>query len=342
MAGDAAAGRTAMLSQDTPPMPADTPMPPTLIDLKPDLGSMRDAVLGGLAAEPKWLPAWLFYDGEGSRLFESICEQPEYYPTRTELAILKAHGPDIAATLGEGCTLVELGSGSHRKASVMLRLLRQPDGYIAIDVSAVQLRQAITALARAFPRVPMTGICADFGEDAELPLEQNAGDGPMVGFFPGSTVGNMAPDEARDFLAAWARRLRGGGMLIGVDLVKDPAILDAAYNDAAGVTATFNRNMLVHIGRRLDSTLDPGQFRHRAFFNRGASRVEMHLVAERPLSAHVEGQRFDFAAGESIHTESSYKYSVEGFQALAASAGFRPQRVWTDPRGWFSVHYLAA
>jgi dimethylhistidine N-methyltransferase len=323
-------------------MPADTPHPPTLIDLKPDLGSIRDAVLGGLSADPKWLPAWLFYDGKGSRLFEAICEQPEYYPTRTELAILKANGPDIAATLGEGCTLVELGSGSPRKATVMLRLLRQPDGYIAIDVSAVQLRQAVTALAREFPRVPMTGICADFGEDAELPLEQNAGDGPMVGFFPGSTVGNMAPDEARDFLAAWSRRLRGGGMLIGVDLVKDPAILDAAYNDAAGVTAAFNRNVLVHIGRRLASTLDPDDFRHRAFFNPDASRVEMHLVTDQALSAQVEGRRFDFAAGESIHTESSYKYSVEGFQALAASAGFRPQRVWTDPREWFSVHYLAA
>lgn len=323
-------------------MPADTPLPPTLIDLKPDLGSIRDAVLAGLSAQPKWLPAWLFYDGEGSRLFEAICEQPEYYPTRTELAILHEHGADIATTLGEGCTLVELGSGSHRKASVMLRLLRHPDGYIAIDVSAVQLRQAITALARAFPLLPMTGICADFGEDADLPLEQNAGDGPMVGFFPGSTVGNMAPDQARDFLAAWARRLRGGGMLIGVDLVKDPAILDAAYNDAAGVTAAFNRNMLVHIGKRLDSTLDPAAFRHRAFFNPEASRMEMHLVAERAIEGQVEGQRVDFAAGESIHTESSYKYSVEGFQALAADAGFRPQRVWTDPRGWFSVHYLAA
>ena len=323
-------------------MPADTPLPPTLIDLKPDLGSIRDAVLGGLSADPRWLPAWLFYDGEGSRLFEAICEQPEYYPTRTELAILRAHGADIAATLGEGCTLVELGSGSHRKASVMLRLLRRPDGYIAIDVSAQQLRQAITALAREFPRLPMTGICADFGEDAELPLEPNAGDGPMVGFFPGSTVGNMAPAEARDFLAAWARRLRGGGMLIGVDLVKDPAILDAAYNDAAGVTAAFNRNMLAHIGRRLASTLDPTGFSHRAFFNADASRVEMHLVADQAMTARVEGLPFAFAAGASIHTESSYKYTVAGFQALAASAGFVPQRVWTDPRGWFSVHYLAA
>jgi dimethylhistidine N-methyltransferase len=325
-------------------MPGDIPYPlPTLIDLKPDLASIRDVVLDGLGARPKTLPAWLFYDAEGSRLFESICEQPEYYPTRTELAILRDHGADIARTLGEGCTLVELGSGSDRKAKVMLKLLRRPDGYIAIDVSADQLRSAVHARAREFPKLSMTGICADFGERAEaLPLEENAGDGPMVGFFPGSTVGNMTPEDAEHFLAQWAQRLSGGGMLIGVDLVKDASILDAAYNDAAGVTARFNRNVLAHIARRLDTDLDPMRFRHHAFFNPTMSRVEMHLLADRALEVRVEEHLFAFEAGEPIHTENSYKYTVENFTALATRAGFEVRRTWTDARQWFSVHYLAA
>lgn len=324
-------------------MAADTPNPePTLIDLKPDLTSIRDAVLGGLAETPKWLPAWLFYDAEGSRLFEAICEQPEYYPTRTELSILREHGAEIAQTLGENCTLVELGSGSERKAKVLLKLMRRPDGYIAIDVSAEQLRQAITALGKQFPRLPLTGICADFGEDSELPLEENAGDGPLVGFFPGSTIGNMMPDDAERFLAAWAARLSGGGMLVGVDLVKDPALLNAAYNDAAGYTERFNLNMLHHIRARLDTDLDPRRFRHHACFNEAESRIEMHLVAQCAHRVRVEDRRFDFADGESIHSESSYKYTVERFQDLARRAGFVPMRVWTDPQHWFSIHYLRA
>lgn len=324
-----------------PDIALDMPQP-TLIDLKPDLASVEQAVLEGLAAQPKALPAWLFYDAEGSRLFEAICEQPEYYPTRTELAILREHGPDIAATLGEGCTLVELGSGSERKAKVMLRLLRAPDGYIGIDVSAAQLRSATTALARAFPGLAVAGICADFGDDGALPLAELAGDGPLVGFFPGSTIGNMDPQAATAFLAGWAERLAPGGMLVGVDLVKDKALLDAAYNDAAGVTAAFNRNMLVHVARRLDTDLDPDAFAHRAFFDEAASRVEMHLVARAAHEVRVGDHRFRFRAGETIHTESSHKFTVEGFQDLARQAGFEPSRVWTDPRRWFSVHYLAA
>lgn len=325
-------------------MPADMPQSaPTLIDLKPDLASVREAVLDGLGSTPKCLPPWLFYDAEGSRLFERICEQPEYYPTRTELSILRDHGADIARTLGEGCTLVELGSGSHRKAAVMLKLLRAPDGYIAIDVSAAQLRQAVSALAREFPRLPVTGICADFGEQADtLPLEENSGDGPMVGFFPGSTIGNMTPAEAESFLAHWARRLSGGGMLLGVDLVKDTRVLDRAYNDAAGVTARFNRNVLAHIARRLDTDLDPARFRHHAFFNPVMSRVEMHLLADSAHAIRIEGRVVAFDAGESIHTENSHKYTLEDFRALAQRAGFVPRRTWTDANGWFSVHYLAA
>jgi L-histidine Nalpha-methyltransferase len=315
---------------------------PQIIDLAPRLADMRQVVLDGLGTSPKCLPAWLFYDAEGSRLFEQICEQPEYYPTRTELAILKQHGRDIAAALGENCRIVELGSGSERKARALLRLLRDPDGYVAIDISGEQLRQAITALMCDFPHIPMTGIVADYGEDAALPLEDSPGDGPLVGFFPGSTIGNMTPANAEAFLAAWAGRLQGGGMLVGVDLVKDEAVLNAAYNDAAGVTAAFNRNMLAHINAALGADFKPDRYHHHAFFNAMASRIEMHLVSDGPQQVRVAGSSFHFDPGESLHSESSYKYSVPGFQSLARAAGFEPERVWTDEKDWFSVHLLRA
>ena len=319
---------------------ADTPCP-NLIDLKPDLSSMHDAVLAGLTATPKSLPPWLFYDAEGSRLFEAICAQPEYYPTRTELSILRMNAVAIAAAIGDDCTLVELGSGSHRKASVMLRLLQRPGGYVAIDVSMAQLSEAVSALAREFPRLPVTGICADFG-DGTSPLPLAATGRRLVGFFPGSTIGNMTPDLAEVFLRHWSRRLRGGGMLVGVDLVKDPSLLHAAYNDAAGITAAFNRNMLANVRRQLDTDIDPVLFDHRAFFDAERSRVEMHLVARTDHIVRIGERHIGFARGESIHTEVSCKYTVEGFQALARRAGFVPRQVWTDPRGWFSVHYLDA
>ena len=314
----------------------------TIVDLSPDLQSMQEAVIDGLLMTPRWLPAWLFYDATGSDLFEQICEQPEYYPTRTELGILREHGRSIAETLGEGCRLVELGSGAHHKARTLLRVLKSPDGYVAIDISGSQLRDSVRTLAREFPRLPVTGIVADYGEDSALPLEESPGDGPLVGFFPGSTVGNMTPEVAESFLSAWAERLTGGGMLIGVDLVKPASILNAAYNDAAGVTEAFNLNMLRHVNRELGTDFDLGQFAHRAFFNPEMSRVEMHLVSQGEQDVHVAGQTFHFANGESIHTESSCKYSIGDFQALARRAGFVPEQVWTDPQQLFSVHYLRA
>lgn len=310
----------------------------TIVDLAPALAGLREAVLEGLSGKPKRLPSWLFYDAEGSRLFEEICRQPEYYPTRTELEILRSHGADIASQLGAGCRIVELGAGSHRKARVLLDALRRPDGYVAIDISDEQLRSSVAALAGAFPGLPVTGIIADYGSDTDLPIEGDR----LVGFFPGSTIGNMEPGEAEEFLRGWRPRLAGGGMLVGVDLVKDAAVLEAAYNDAAGVTAAFNRNMLAHVARALECALDPGLFRHHAFFDQERSRVEMHLVSRVAQVVSICGRRFHFAAGESIHTENSCKYTVAGFQALATRAGYTPQRVWTDQRGWFSVHYLAA
>jgi L-histidine N-alpha-methyltransferase len=304
---------------------------PRLIDLAPELASVRTVALDGLARAPKTLPAWLFYDDEGSRLFEAICAQPEYYPTRTELGILRDEGRSIAATLGEGCQIIELGSGSHRKASALLRLLRRPEGYVAIDVSGDALREAITTLAREFPCVPMTGIVA-----------AASGSARRIGFFPGSTIGNMTPDEARVFLAAWAPRLAGGGMLIGVDLVKDDAVLNAAYNDAAGVTAAFNLNILARLNRELGADFDLRRFRHHAFFNRDASRIEMHLESIGPQRVRIGAREFLFRSGETIHTENSYKYTVESFHALALAAGFTPVRTWCDEQTRFSVHYLSA
>lgn len=309
-----------------------------IVDLAPRLADVREAVLDGLSATPKRLPAWLFYDAEGSRLFERICEQPEYYPTRTELAILGDNGPAIAGALGPGRRIVELGAGSHRKAATLLRALERPSGYVAIDISEAALAACIAGIARAFPGLPVTGIVADYAADSDLPLDG----GHLAAFFPGSTIGNMEPDEAERFLRGWAARLAGGGMLVGVDLVKDPALLHAAYNDAAGVTADFNRNLLHHVNAVLGCRFDPARFAHRAFYNAPQSRVEMHLVSRVGQTVQVCGRSFDFAAGESIHTENSCKYSLAGFQQLARRAGFRPGPAWTDPRGWFAVQYLAA
>ena len=314
----------------------------TILDLSPDLQSMHDAVINGLSMTPKCLPAWLFYDARGSELFEAICEQPEYYPTRTELAILHQHSRAIAETLGAGCRLVELGSGADIKAKTLLHILENPDGYVAIDISASQLRASVLALAREFPRLPITGIVADYGEDSALPLEDSPGDGPLVGFFPGSTIGNMEPNVAEAFLHDWAARLSGGGMLIGVDLLKPSEQLNAAYNDAAGVTGAFNINMLRHINRELGTDFDLNRFQHRAFFNAAMSRVEMHLVSQGDQTVHVAEQTFRFADSESIHSESSCKYSIVGFQQLARRSGFVPQAVWSDNENLFSVHYLRA
>lgn len=313
---------------------------PRFIDLAPDLAGVRDVVLDGLSRAPKELPAWLFYDAAGSRLFERICEQPEYYPTRTELAIFREHGREIAETLGAGCCLIELGSGSNRKARTLLEVMRKPEGYVAIDVSGEQLRTAVRELAAEFPAIPMTGIVGDYGAGT-LPLDAQGG-GRRVAFFPGSTIGNMHPHEARAFLAPWAGRLAGGGMLVGVDLVKPASVLHAAYNDAAGVTAAFNRNMLRRINRELGADFVPERFAHDAFWHEGPSRVEMHLVSRGRQRVQVGDRAFEFRDGESIHTECSYKYTVASFRALATEAGFAPGPCWIDPRGWFSVHFIAA
>jgi dimethylhistidine N-methyltransferase len=318
---------------------------PVFIDLAPQLESFRDAVLDGLASRPKTLPCKFFYDEAGAALFERICEQPEYYPTRAELEILEDRAGEIAALLGPRCQLVELGSGAGVKVRLLLDRLERPAGYVAIDISRDQLLDASGRLARAYPELEVTALCADYTGDLAVPPPPSGWPERQAGFFPGSTIGNFRPDEAEAFLARWAgvlRRgaLRPGCMLVGVDLRKAPAVLDAAYDDASGITAAFNLNLLARINRELEGGFDLGGFAHRALWNATHGRVEMHLVSRRPQLVMVAGRRFGFAAGETIHTENSYKYAIPEFQALARRAGFRPRAAWTDGAGRFSLHFL--
>jgi L-histidine N-alpha-methyltransferase len=296
-------------------------------------------VLAGLGASPKRLPAKYFYDAVGSALFEEITQLPEYYPTRTELGILRERGQDIAAAVPAGAALVEFGSGSSTKVRILLEHLRDLAVYVPVDVSAEMLAKEARALAADFPDLAVKPVAADFTAPFGLPREAQGQ--PHVGFFPGSTIGNFEPAEAAAFLRrAGAILGRDATFIVGVDLVKSKPLLDAAYDDAAGVTARFNLNVLARINRELGGDLDLEFFAHRAFFNPDRGRVEMHLVSRVAQQVRVGPARFDFEAGETIHTENSYKYTLEGLRALARSAGWRPERVWTDRDDLFSVHLL--
>ncbi|GAB2795613.1 L-histidine N(alpha)-methyltransferase [Halomonas shantousis] len=299
---------------------------------------MRDEILAGLRATPKHVSPKFFYDQRGSELFDEICVQPEYYPTRTEEAILGAAVGDIAALAGQEATLVELGSGASRKVRLLLEAMR-PSSYLGIDISRDFLLDSTRRLAADYPWLEVHAACADFSQRLAWP-DDMACERP-VAFFPGSSIGNFDPQAAEAFLHRLHRLLpTGSGLLIGVDLVKDRTVLEAAYNDAAGVTAAFNLNLLERLRNELDAELDPVHFQHRAFFNPDASRIEMHLVSEMAQVITVAGERFRFNTGESLHTENSYKYSIEGFQALAGRAGFRARAEWVDDDALFSVHYL--
>lgn len=309
-------------------------------DLAPGEESFRDAVLNGLGRARKAIPCKFFYDARGSALFEEICRLPEYYPTRTEIAILEENSSDIAAQMGQHCRLIEFGSGASHKVRILLEALDRPAAYVPVDISREHLRDAAASLAEDFPSVPIIAVCADYTRPFSLPPLPGAR-GKRVGFFPGSTIGNFEPGAAVAFLANYARILGPGEeMLIGVDLKKDPEILDAAYNDRAGVTAAFNLNLLDRINRELDGDLDLDRFEHVAFYNAVEGRVEIYIRSLVNQSAQIAGRTFHFAAGELIHTEYSYKYSVGEFRALAARAGFRPVDTWTDPAELFSVHYF--
>lgn len=280
---------------------------------------------------PKW-----FYDAEGSRLFDAICELPEYYPTRTELALLDRHGPDIARRIGPGAEIVEFGAGSLRKVRLLLDALQRPAGLLPIDISAEHLWASSAQLRRDRPGLAVTPLAADLTR-AGLTLPPAAG--PRVGFFPGSSIGNFEPDDALALLRRWAGWL-DGGLLIGVDLVKDPDLLHAAYNDAQGVTARFNRNLLARANAELGANFELARWAHGAFYHPALQRIEMHLISRCDQVVQLCGLSQPVAEGESLHTENSYKYTVAGFQRLAERAGFRPEGVWVDGRRWFSLHWL--
>ncbi|MGH7045706.1 MAG: L-histidine N(alpha)-methyltransferase [Stellaceae bacterium] len=312
----------------------------SFVDLAPGEESFRDAVLNGLARPHKAIPCKFFYDTRGSALFEEICRLPEYYPTRTEIAILEGNAGEIAAQMGSHCRIIEFGSGASDKARILLRALDRPAAYVPVDISREHLHQAALSLAGDFPDLPVVAVCADYTRPFAVP-PLSGPSGKRVGFFPGSTIGNFEPDPARRFLANCARILGPGGeMLIGADLKKDPRILEAAYNDRAGVTAAFNLNVLERINRELDGDLDLDLFAHFAVYNEAEGRVEIYVRSLADQWATIAGRPFAFTAGELIHTEYSYKYSVPEFRALAATAGFRPVDTWTDPGELFSVHYF--
>lgn len=305
----------------------------------PDDSRFLDDVWSGLAATPKVLAAKYFYDAAGSELFERITGLPEYYPTRSELRILDEHGPAIAAALPRGAALVEFGAGSSVKIRRLLRHLRDLAAYVPVDVSGDFLTGQAEALRRDIRGLVVTPVVADFTHPFTLPA--SIGEAPRAGFFPGSTIGNFRPEEAVHLLDTFGRILGDDARLIvGVDLVKDAGVLEAAYDDAAGVTAAFNLNLLTRINRELGGGFVRDRFRHRAFFNEAASRIEMHLVSRQDQEIAIGGRRFGFAEGETIHTENSYKYSVDSFRDLAARAGWAAGEVWTDPEGLFSVHAL--
>jgi dimethylhistidine N-methyltransferase len=312
----------------------------TFHDLAPGEESFRDAVLKGLGRNPKSIPCKFLYDARGSALFEEICRLPEYYPTRTEIAILEQNAAAIAARIGPHSRLIEFGAGAITKARILLRALDRPSAYVPVDISRELLRDAAVSLAEDFPSLSVVAVCADYTRPFTLPALPGPS-GKRVGFFPGSTIGNFDPDAAADFLANYAGILGPGGeMLIGVDLKKDPVILDAAYNDRAGVTAEFNLNLFERINRELDGDLDINRFEHVAFYNETEGRIEIYIRSLANQEAWVAGIPILFAKGELIHTEYSYKYSVAEFRALAGRAGFRAVETWTDPAELFSVHYF--
>ncbi len=313
---------------------------PRFIQLhREDATELRAELVHGLVQTPAQVAPKFLYDALGSRLFEAITELPEYYPTRTEAAIFQADGPAIAQALGAGATLIDLGAGNCAKAARLLTLF-DARRYVAVDISVDFLRDALQALARQHPRLETLGIGLDFSNALDLPAE--ACEGRPVFFYPGSSIGNFTRPQALAFLRRIRERASGGGLLIGVDLVKPAAILEPAYDDALGVTAAFNLNLLRYLNRLIGSDFEPRQWRHVAFFDSAQSRIEMHLQAREALVVRWPGGERAFAAGERIHTENSYKWTLEGFTALLSEAGFREPRHWTDARGWFGLFAAGA
>lgn len=306
----------------------------------PKPGSFRDEVLGGLRKPQKELPSKFLYDERGSQLFEQISALDEYYLTRTELGIMRDHAGEMATLLGPQCLLVEYGSGSSTKTRLLLNHLLQPAAYVPIDISKEHLIQAATALATEYPDLEVLPVCADYTTNFALPTPSRPAARRVV-YYPGSTIGNFDREPAVRFLEHIAHVCgQGGGLLIGVDLSKDPVKLHHAYNDWEGVTAAFNLNLLARINRELGADFPLDRFRHYAFYNPREGRVEMHLVSVANQTVHIGDAAFSFEIGESIWTESSYKYRLAEFARMAGAAGFAVKQVWTDPQELFSVQYL--
>lgn len=303
-----------------------------------DPGSFEHSVIRGLTASRKTLECKYFYDKQGSELFDEICRQPEYYPTRAETEILTRHGASIAAAIGPGAELVELGSGASLKTRIVLSALQRPAAYVPVDISADYLREVAESLAGEFPGVAVSAVVADFTAPFTLPRAAPAS--PRLLFFPGSTIGNFHPAHAERFLRGTCRGLTPDALLIGVDLKKDRSVLESAYNDVAGLTAAFNLNLLQRINRELDANFDLRAFEHQAFYTAARGRVEMHIRSAVAQTVRVAGRSVRFAAHESIHTESCYKYSVAEFHDLASRAGWQSVGTWIDSLELFSVHLL--
>ena len=305
-----------------------------------DSDAERAAATAALLAEPPSIAPKFFYDRLGSTLFEAITELPEYYPTRTEAAIFAAHATEMAQSVGSGMTLIDLGAGNCAKAASLFPLL-EPKRYVAVDISVEFLRDALRRLQREHPQLDIAGLGQDFSAAIAVPTDLLAGPRPVF-FYPGSSIGNFAAGEALAFLRRVRAQAEGGGLLIGVDLVKSAAVLEAAYDDALGITAAFNLNALRHLNASIGTDFDARQWRHVAFFDTAQSRIEMHLEARQALAVSWPGGRRQFAAGQRIHTENSCKYTLEGFRQLLAEAGFRSSRSWTDANAWFAVFWAEA
>ena len=306
-----------------------------------DRAEFRDAVLEGLSRTPRAIPAKFLYDARGSELFDAICELPEYYLTRTETGILQSCTPELARLAGPGCALVEFGSGSSVKTRLLLDAMPDLAAYVPIDISRQHLDATAARLRRDYPGLRVEPVCADYMALGSVPADGNGA--PRLGFFPGSTIGNLEPQDATAFLRR-ARRLLGdrGAMVLGVDLRKDPRRLHDAYNDSAGVTAAFTLNLLRRMNRELGGTFDLAGFAHEAFYDQIQGRIEIYFRSLRAQIVTVAGRTFAFAEGERVHTEYSYKYDAAGIAALAKSAGFTIDRTWTDPDRLFAVTYQEA
>lgn len=312
-----------------------------LIDVSPSLDTFLEDVLAGLRRDPKRLPSKYLYDERGSQLFEKICELEEYYPTRVELGIMQRSAAEMADEIGAFVRLVEYGSGASVKTRLLLDALHEPAAYVPVDISGDHLQQVADRLAAAHAEIEILPVCADFTQPFDVPVPDRAFRRTVV-YFPGSTIGNFSHVQAASLLKQIARQCgNGGGLLIGIDLQKDLAIIEAAYNDREGVTAEFNLNLLARINRELDADFNLDAFTHRAPYNRASDRIEMHLVSEREQTVHVDDEAILFRSGESICTEHSHKYTTDGFAEMAAQAGFALRNVWTDSRRYFAVLYFS-